>query len=89
MKNKGNLTERFSGFSAVTKIFDAPVSSRFLSKAKALEAEISFAYNKPVFESFPASSVAFPPGAAHKSRTLSPFSIGSLFAGSIADGSCK
>ena len=69
--------------------FVVPNNSKFLSNAFALELLISLLTNTPVPFNLAASSVLFPPGAAHKSSTLSPSSIGSTLAGVIALGSCK
>lgn len=55
----------------------------------ALDALISFATRSPSPLNFAPSSVAFPPGAAQRSNTLSPDSISKREAGDIALGSCK
>ena len=71
----------------MTKIFEAPKSSKFLRRARALEALMSFATRIPWPASFVANSVAFPPGAAHRSRTASPGVTGRQAAGVMALGS--
>ena len=67
---------------------DTPNSSRFFSSAFARDALMSLASSNPSPFSLAASSVAFPPGAAQRSRTLSPGFTGSMEAGIIALGSC-
>ena len=66
----------------VTREFSIPHSSRFRIRALALELLISLATSSPrPFRRLP-SSVAFPPGAAHRSRTLSPGQPGDGWQGS-------
>ena len=88
-KNSGNLSASTCGGSFVTKLLEIPNSSRLRSNALALAVLISFATRRPSPCKAAPSSVAFPPGAAHRSRTRSPGCTLSLDAGVIALGSCK
>ncbi len=81
-------SERRPGVSAVTMVLKAPATCRFFTSAAVLETLISLAISSPLPLSFDAIATDLPPGAAHKSSTLSPLPIGSMEAGSIALGSC-
>ena len=70
-------------------MLDIPQSSRFLSSAFALELLMSLEIRTPFPASLTPSSVLFPPGAPHKSRTRSPGSTGRSMAGVMALGSCR
>ena len=87
-KKHPNRASSFSGVSAVTQKFVQPHMVRFFKSAFARLALTSFATRSPRPSRREASSVAFPPGAAHRSSTRSPGCTGSLDAGSIALGSC-
>ena len=69
--------------------FLIPKTSIFFCNALSLDALISFDTRSPLVPRCVASSVDLPPGAAHKSRTLSSGSIGSVAAGRQALGSCR
>ena len=69
--------------------FFAPNLSRFSPKAFILVGFISFDTNSPLLFNFDNIYVDFPPGAAHKSSTLSPSSIFNFGTTLIAEGSCK
>ena len=86
-KYSGIRAASFSGSSLETQMPGRPNSSRFFSRALALELLMSLAKRRPVPLSFAPSSVLFPPGAAHRSRTRSPGSTGSRAAGAMALGS--
>ena len=68
----GSSSARRAGDSLVTQQFPIPASSRFLRSAFARELLISLAQRRPFPSSLAPSSVAFPPGAAHRSSTRSP-----------------
>ena len=87
LKKAGKRWASLAGFSSVTSIFFIPKSSRFLRRALALEVLISLARRNPVSFKAAPRAVAFPPGAAQRSRTKSPGSMGSLEAGVMALGS--
>ena len=86
-KKWGNFFDKRSGLSLVTTTFVAPHLSRFSLKSFALLFEISFTTKRPLLSSELANAVDFPPGAAHKSSTLSPGFTLRETAGYIADGS--
>ena len=86
-KYPSNLSASFSGASLTTTAFFIPNSSTFFTNALALDALMSLLTSSPSPFSFAPSSVVFPPGAAHKSRTLSPGLTSSKAAGSMAEGS--
>ena len=86
-KYSGKYSTSFPGSSLITIIFPIPNNSRFLSNPLALELLISLAISTPSPFNFAPNSVAFPPGAAHTSRTRSPGSTGIRLAGVIALGS--
>ena len=65
-----------------------PDSSKLYIKAFTLSWLISFATSKPSEFNLTPNLVLFPPGAAHKSSTLSPGLTSSICAGYIALGSC-
>ena len=88
-KYSGNLEVRRDGGSFVTTQFEIPNSSMFRSSARTLEGEISFATKSPLPQRRSPSCVAFPPGAAHRSSTLSPGMTGRISAGAMALGSCR
>ena len=71
----------------MTTTFVAPHLSRFSLKSFALLFEISLATKSPISSSKLANAVDLPPGAAHKSSTLSPGFTLRETAGYIADGS--
>ena len=85
-KNSGNALVNFAGVSFATKTFGMPKSSRLRRRALAREVLISFATRSPCPCAAPAA-VALPPGAAQRSRTLSPGSMGMREAGVMALGS--
>ena len=89
LKKAGKRCASLAGLSSVTSMFLMPKSSRFLRRALALEVLISLASRKPVSFKAAPSAVAFPPGAAQRSRTKSPGSTGSLDAGVMALGSWR
>ena len=84
-----NTEASFSGVSLVTQILGIPNSSRFFNSALALELLISLDTRSPSPRSLAPSSVLLPPGAAHRSSTLSPGQTGRTAAGAMALGSCR
>ncbi len=87
-KNPANLPEIFLGSSLITSAFFTPILSIFSDKIRALSGIISLATRIPSPFSISAICVLLPPGAAHKSSTLSPGSASRYIAGDIAEGSC-
>ena len=88
-KNSGNALVSLAGVSLATKTFGMPNSSRLRRRALAREVLMSFATKSPWPRSAAPAAVAFPPGAAQRSRTLSPGSIGIREAGVMALGSWR
>ena len=88
-KNSGKYPERRPGVSFVTMEFRIPKSSRLRRSAFARELLMSLATRKPFPCSFAPRAVAFPPGAAHRSRTYSPGRISRRSAGVMALGSWR
>ena len=86
-KNSGNALVNFAGVSFATKTFGIPKSSRLRRRALAREVLISFATRSHCPRSAAPAAVALPPGAAQRSRTLSPGSRGMREAGVMALGS--
>ena len=86
-KNSGKLFASFSGFSFATKRLEIPNSSRLRRRARALEVLMSLATRSPCPCNAAPAAVAFPPGAAQRSRTYSPGFTGILEAGVMALGS--
>ena len=88
-KKPGKTSARPAGVSLVTSTFSLPNSSRLRSSALARALLMSLATRRPVPFRRAFSSVALPPGAAQRSSTRSPGSIGRRDAGVMALGSCR
>ena len=71
-----------AGVSLVTKMFGMPNSSRLRRRALAREVLMSLATRRPSPLRAAPAAVALPPGAAQRSRTLSPGSWGCGMRGS-------
>lgn len=78
-----------AGVSLVTKMFGMPNSSRLRRRALAREVLMSLATRRPSPLRAAPAAVALPPGAAQRSRTLSPGSMGMRDAGVMALGSWR
>lgn len=88
-KNSGNALVSLAGVSLVTKMFGMPNSSRLRRRALAREVLMSLATRRPSPLRAAPAAVALPPGAAQRSRTLSPGSMGMRDAGVMALGSWR
>ena len=88
-KNPGKSSAIFSGVSFKTSALEIPIRSIFSDKIFTRDGWISFAIKIPSPASASPSAVAFPPGAAHKSRTFSPGFACAMAAVIMAEGSCR